>query len=270
MGLWRGRVGIVGAGHLAWHILYRLRVCEVPVVGIWNRTAGRGEWLARRMGVPFYARLEELVVRCDVVWLLVADRAIPDLAGRLPSGPVYIHSSGSLPLDVLAPHRRGVIYPLGSFHRARSVDWLSLPVFVEWTAESRAVVEGLAMRLFVRVGRLATPARQRLHRVAVVVNNLVMWLLRASRRVLYRDGEVRPEWFLPILRQAVENWAYYPEETWLSGPAVRGDVSTVVAHWRALCASDQALASVFWLINGYILSGDGWGQGRNGQNSGGA
>ncbi len=110
---------------------------------------------------------------------------------------------------------------------------------------------------------LATPARQRLHRVAVVVNNLVMWLLRASRRELRRVEGIRPEWFLPILRQAIENWAYYPEETWLSGPAVRGDVSTVVVHWRALSGSDMALASVFWLINGYIL-GEGGGGGGSG------
>ena len=58
--------------------------------------------------------LEDLPLDSDIYILSVSDRAISDVAARMPAvRGIVAHTSGSIPMDVLTPYtdRAGVFYP---------------------------------------------------------------------------------------------------------------------------------------------------------------
>src|SRR5437016_11599616 len=76
-----------------------------------------------RLGSAVSARLAETGLLAtgtvaDLTILCVPDRAIQEVAGRLPVGPWVAHMSGAVPLSALAPHsQRFGLHPLQTFTR---------------------------------------------------------------------------------------------------------------------------------------------------------
>jgi predicted short-subunit dehydrogenase-like oxidoreductase (DUF2520 family) len=82
--------------------------------------AGRvGKALAARLGeqIPTWTSGREVEVGdAELVVICVPDRAIPEVAQAIETGPWVTHTSGACRLDALAPHeRRFSFHPLQTF-----------------------------------------------------------------------------------------------------------------------------------------------------------
>ncbi len=190
-----------------------------------------------RVGSAISARLGERGIALrdrapDVVLLCVPDRAIPEVAAGLASGPWIAHVSGGTPLAALAPHaRRFSVHPLQTFTHDRGPEQLD----GAWAAvtgeseEARTTASALAELLGLRPFTLVDERRALYHAGAAIASNYLVTLRRAAGR-LFAEADVPEEALEPLMRRTIENGFQ------LTGPIERGDWATVERHRTAIAA----------------------------------
>jgi len=188
-----------------------------------------------RVGSAVAARLRERGFEltdgdAELVLLCVPDRAIPEVAASVPTGPWIGHTSGATPLSALDPHvRRFGLHPLQSFTRARGPDQLdgAFAAVSGDSGEGREVGFWLARELGLEPFALDDSERVLYHAGAVVAASYLVALHQAAADLVEAAG-APPEALLPLMRRVIEN------DFELTGPAVRGDWETVEAHLEAI------------------------------------
>ncbi len=209
---------------------------------------------AGRAGTSFFAALArcghrvelvhhdelERIGSVDLVLLAVPDDTIATIAAGLPveSTRVVAHVAGSRSLAVLAPHPRvASIHPLITMpsddvgaHRL---------VGATFAVAGDPLVRELVTSLRGRALNLSDEQRTAYHATATVAANHLVALLAHVERLAEHAG-LSLEDFLPLARMALEDVAERGVERALTGPASRGDLSTIDAHLSAIPASERA------------------------------
>ncbi len=180
-------------------------------------------------------------VGVDLVLICTPDASVAAVAGRIDtsSGTVVGHVAGSLDLDVLAPHeRRASVHPLVALpggevgaRRLRSGRWFA----VAGEPIAREVVASLGGRPF----EVADRDRVRYHAAAVVASNHLVALLGQVERMAAGIG-VPFEAYLDLVRATVDNVEELGARAALTGPAARGDDTTIARHLDAIDPSERA------------------------------
>jgi predicted short-subunit dehydrogenase-like oxidoreductase (DUF2520 family) len=188
-----------------------------------------------RLGSPVSARLAEQGVLVDtpdaeLVILCVPDRAIGEVAARIPAGPWIAHMSGAVPLSALSPHvQRFSLHPLQTFRRGggpEQLDGASAAVTGE-SDDARQRARWLAGCLRLRPFDLDEDKRVLYHAGATMASNFLVTLFRASQQLVEAAG-VPADGLVPLMRQTIDNGFE------LTGPISRGDWATVEAHLAAI------------------------------------
>ncbi len=237
------RVGLFGAGRVAAALGPALAGAGHHVAFVAGRTPGPAQALAAQLsGCQVWAPPAALPA-ADVYLLAVPDAAVPELLGAVPwpAGAVVAHLAGAVPLAVFgaAPQvQGGVVYPLQTFSPGRSIDWPTVPLFVEAAspaAEARLLA--LARSLSQQVAVLPSAQRLRLHLGAVWASNFTNHLLGVAQALLAEAG-LPFELLHPLVRETVAKaLAAQPSPFGVqTGPAVRHDAPTLAAHEAALAA----------------------------------
>jgi predicted short-subunit dehydrogenase-like oxidoreductase (DUF2520 family) len=177
----------------------------------------------------------------DALILAVPDDEIATLAARVAAQPscVVLHLSGSLGLDVLAPHvRRGSMHPLvplpnPEIGAARLLGGVTIAVAGDELAAA------LALGLGARVVEVADEDRAAYHAAACIAANHVVALLGQVERVAATIG-LDVAAYLGLARAAIEDVETLGPRAALTGPAARGDWSTIVRHLDALSPAERA------------------------------
>jgi|SRR5581483_4860077 len=181
----------------------------------------------------------------DLLVLAVPDAAVADVARAVHpvASTVVAHLAGSLGLDVLAPHeRRAAIHPLVALPdaelgavRLTGGAWFA----VAGDPLARAVVDALGGRSFT----VDDERRAAYHAAAVIASNHLVALLAQVERVAAVAG-VPLEAYLDLVRATVENVAVLGPAAALTGPAARGDETTIARHLEALPEEERVLYEV--------------------------
>lgn len=244
-------VSIVGPGRLGQALGKLLASAGVPVLYV----AGR-RLKAARAGVHFIGRGEPTclddyrLAEASVIVLTTADSAYTEVAQRLAtlrrnwSGKVVLHTCGSLPSSVLRPlKRRGAA--IGSLHPFQTIPNPTAGVRnlkgCFWAVEGDAPAVAVAKRWVKAFGGTAfrvRPTRKTLyHAAAFLVSPTLVTLMNQSVRFLRLSG-VPARFAWPMLGQfvseTVRNFMNLRGRRALTGPAVRGDWTTIQRHIRAL------------------------------------
>jgi len=171
----------------------------------------------------------------DVLVLATPDDTLAEVAGGiLPSAStVVVHLSGSLGLDVLAPHpRRGALHPLVPLPTPEVGDH-RLTSGVTFAVAGDPVVRDMAEALGGRAVEVADQDRAAYHAAACIAANHVVALLGQVERVAATAG-LPLDAFLGLTRAAVDDVASLGPAEALTGPARRGDWATLSRHRAAL------------------------------------
>ncbi len=238
-----GRVTLVGSGNLA-EALAEALAREGLLAQLCARNPERGEALAARHGVEWIRRTEEIrAVEC--VLLAVSDRAIGEVAEglHLPPGTIVAHTSGAVAVGALGAHpRRGVLYPLQSFTKGRTIDLGSVPIFVEGSDEATArALTDLGRRIGGQVFAADSECRRRVHLAGVVANNFTNALYGWAGEVVRQAGlpfGVLDALILETARKAVET---HDPARMQTGPALRGDRASQLRHLELLDGEQKQL-----------------------------
>jgi len=229
-------ITIVGAGRLGRALAAAMIGSELRVKGPFGRGAdGNG---------------------ADIVLLCVPDSAIAAAASAIRPGPLVGHCSGLSDLTPLAPHEAFSMHPLMTVAGDASVSFAGAGCAVAGaTDRARDVATALALRLRMKPFAIEDANRPLYHAAATLASNYLVTLEGAAERLMGQVGVDR-ELLVPLVRAAVENWARLGARQALSGPIVRGDVTTaerqrsavaerspeLLPFWDALAAATRSLA----------------------------
>jgi predicted short-subunit dehydrogenase-like oxidoreductase (DUF2520 family) len=188
----------------------------------------------------------ELDPSVDLVIIAVPDRAIADVARRLPRGPLVVHLSGATDLaPLLAFHERcGSFHPLLSLpDPERGARALMAKAHVAIAAPSSAIqaeLEALADRLGARWFVVDDDRRASYHAAASIAANHLVALLAQVERIARAEAiPLRP--FTEMMRAVIDNVEDAGATASLTGPVARGDWDTVRAHLASIDPDEHRL-----------------------------
>jgi predicted short-subunit dehydrogenase-like oxidoreductase (DUF2520 family) len=184
---------------------------------------GRGRWVAGAAeGV-------------DVLVIATPDTAVAGIAARVVPNPdaVVVHLSGSLGLDVLAPHpRRASLHPLVPLPNPE-IGAVRLQSGVTFTVAGDPAAREMAEAMGGCVVEVADELRANYHTAATVAANHLVALLGQVERIAATAGLPLTA-FAGLIRAAAEDGLALGPRPALTGPASRGDWATMDRHRSVL------------------------------------
>ena len=219
------KIRILGAGRAGTALARALKTSGHDVDGPWTR--GRDLTLATD-GV-------------DGLIIATPDAAIEKLSRRLAPNPhcVVLHLSGSLGLDVLAPHPcRGALHPLVPLPTAE-LGARRLRSGITFAVAGDPLATALVASLGGTAVTVADSDRALYHAAACVAANHVVALLGQVERIAAHVG-LPLEAFMGLTRAALDDVATLGPRSALTGPAARGDWATIERHLAALPEAERA------------------------------
>jgi predicted short-subunit dehydrogenase-like oxidoreductase (DUF2520 family) len=193
---------------------------------------------------------DPVVAGSDIILLTVSDGAIAQVAaewskwGRAWRGRIVLHSSGALPAaELLSLKKHGA--SIGSLHPFQTVPSAATGYrnlrgtiwSIEGDVRAQRAAKQVALALEGLTFRIKANQKTLYHAAAVISCGAVVALLDHSAQMLRRSG-VPAKIVRPMLGQfateTVRNFVSLGGPGALTGPAARGDWSTVEAHIRIL------------------------------------
>lgn len=203
--------------------------------GALARALDAAGWVVRspvRRGDP----LVDAAADVDLLVIATPDAVVAEVAAQIGAVPdtIVSHLSGSLGLDVLAPHRRRCsVHPLVALPSAEigAVRLRGAWFAVAGDPWARTVVTALDGRAI----EVPDQSRALYHAAACIASNHLVALLGQVERIA-ATIDVPLDAYLDLVRATVENVADLGPARALTGPAARGDRVTIERHRTALSA----------------------------------
>jgi predicted short-subunit dehydrogenase-like oxidoreductase (DUF2520 family) len=253
-------LGFIGAGKVGTTLARLWYAAGYDVCAVYSRNQETAGALAKLVGANTAISPDDVIEAADLTLLTVSDDAIQTVAASLShadlNGKGVIHTSGARDAAILAA-LAGQGAMVGSLHPAfpfASVETavMGLPgatfaveaesdVLREWLENLVAAVNGYVLSI--------PPGRKALYHAALVfASNYTVTLYALAESLLVGLGAERATADLALnalLAGALENLRTQGIPTALTGPLVRGDVGTVVAHIDALHKENGDLATLY-------------------------
>lgn len=248
------KLALIGSGNVASHLGKALEAAGHQITEVFSRSLNHADLLARQLyhagptAHPDFGHSQ-----AQVFLLCVADDAYAELLPRLrfPKGAIVAHTSGSLPMWLLAPYalKFGVMYPLQTFSSHQAVDLAQVPFCIEASDEHvRACLRGLAGDLSRQVHDIDTAARQSLHLAAVFACNFTNHLLTVAQQLLAERG-LDFALLHPLVRETLAKALRAGPNQSQTGPAVRGDQRLMAQHLASLGPGHPAWAAIYQALS---------------------
>ena len=230
---------MIGSGRVATHLAPALNNSGMICQGVYSPTYQNAQTLAQKIGCPALKSLEEVVsLSVDFVLLSIKDDALEGVAAQFPADYPHplIHTSGSTPLEVLksVPHY-GVLYPMQTFSKERTLDIQEVPFFIEANDDDTLqLLHILIQKMGVKVSHpLSSEGRGRLHLASVFACNFTNHLYAVADEVL-GDLGLELKVLEPLMKETMEKALTHPPKEVQTGPAIRGDEQTMQRHLNLL------------------------------------
>jgi predicted short-subunit dehydrogenase-like oxidoreductase (DUF2520 family) len=249
------RFAIIGAGKVGNAFATNLHKGGYKLVGVASRSATSAAALAQRFAVPWSVNPAEIVEQAEIVFITTPDRYIQNVVGKIAQsggwckGQYVYHASGVLAGDALAVAKEqgafiGALHPLQSFAAVKDEKNCLAGIYFAVDGDAQAV--DLAKILVRDMGGhsfFVPPDKRALyHAAACIASNYLVVLVHNAVSLFQQLGlsaEEATRALLPLLQGTLDNLVSMGTEKALTGPIVRGDVSTAVAHLQALSLANK-------------------------------
>lgn len=232
------RITLFGAGNLAVHLAKALALSGYKITQVYSRTQESAHWLATRLNTRYITNPADFDPASDVIIFALNDSCLPEIINQVNfSGQLALHTSGSLPMDIFkgkAEHY-GVLYPLQTFSKFRTVKFREVPLFIESnSAKDLANLKMLANSISVQVFIADSVQRRQLHLSAVFANNFVNHFYALAADLIKNSG-----FSYNILKPIIHETALKALESdnpmiAQTGPAVRMNKEIILKHVEML------------------------------------
>jgi len=242
------RMGFIGAGRVGAVLASRFRTAGYPIAGVSGRSDASLLRIATLLPGVDVLSPAEIAAASDVIILAVPDDSLIAVAeelaasGAVRAGQYVLHTSGRHGRDALASLTRLGARPI-AFHPAMtftgtSVDLDRTGVFgLTAGPAERPLAEELVRALGGVPMWVAEGDRALYHAALTHGANHLATIVTQSMDLLRRAGAADPAAVLrPLLEASLDNVLTYGDAA-LTGPVVRGDVTTIRAHVDAFAAA---------------------------------
>jgi predicted short-subunit dehydrogenase-like oxidoreductase (DUF2520 family) len=240
------KITLIGTGNVAYHLGLRFRENDA----ILNQIVGRDEDKTRAFSIVFQTDattdFSKIKTDSDIYIIAVNDSAIETVAQKLSqelNNQLVVHTSGSVSSSVLSPYFKnyGSLYPLQTFSVSSFVDFDSVPIFINANLSQnnrdsdksrqslQDSLEKIALTLSPNVHFLPDEKRVALHVAAVFVNNFTNHLFQIGKTIT-DNNDLPFDALKPLIEQTVLKIQTQEPKAVQTGPAIRGDVSTMEKH----------------------------------------
>lgn len=260
----------LGAGNVATNLALALRDAGLNIRQVYSRTIESALWLAHQVNAnkdsvcAISASTEaitdlSLVTRdADFYIYCLKDDVLQQVPQwKMPfSKGIHIHTSGTCGIEIFRVagcREYGVFYPFMTFTRDKRTDFSRVPLFIECSdAVTEKKIETLARILTSQVYAMDSCARAKLHLAGVFANNFTNVMLTIADDVAHKAG-VDVSILIPLVQETLDKAATGNPFSHQTGPAVRGDKGTIVAHRRLLVDHTKEL-EIYNILTDYIES----------------
>lgn len=220
------KVALIGNGKVANYFNAQFRALGLEV-----------QIFARQPKSESQRPIEQLGKDADLCLICIADRNIEALSKEIPAQTgILAHCSGTVPLSSLSSKHqdRGIIYPLMSITEQSTFALSEVPLCLE--ASDKSTIEQLedfSKKYDLKAYRVPSTQRQRLHLAAVIGHNFSNYLYHWAAQEL-KEVDLPLEILKPLLNQQVKGLDQIDPIKRQTGPAVRGDNTTMETHLKML------------------------------------
>lgn len=238
------RICIIGSGNVATHLAKALDK-DNNIVQIYSHTFEHARQLGKSIGHPERAtdRLDKITDNADIYIVSVKDDSIATVIADTPDNGIWVHTSGSIPIDVFNGHKTqyGVFYPLQTFSKHVDINMSRVPFFIEGnTPETYHTLETLARNISDVVEPADSKRRKALHIAAVFACNFVNYMWTEADELLQNEG-LSINYLRPLLEETLGKISSVSPADAQTGPARRGDTKIISEHLSQLSGEKKEI-----------------------------
>lgn len=244
------KIVFLGSGNVATHLSQALNhSMSDEVVQVYSPTAENAESLAELLSCGYCTDINDVDVNADIyicsvkdsvqrqVWLALK-KHFNDSNVTLAE-KIVVHTAGALAMDgedglsSVFPNC-GVVYPVQSFSKQRSVDLSHTPFLIEATIPStleklRRLVATVSDRCY----DATTRQRNALHPAAVFASNFANHMYAIANRLMEKNG-LPFDILIPLIQETAQKVMEVTPVAAQTGPAVRGDEAVMSKQEKGL------------------------------------
>lgn len=245
------KIVFIGSGNLATNLAKALFRAGHEILQVYSRTPEHADMFADLFECSATTNIYNVRCDADIYIFSVKDSVLERLANCVAEnvkGKLFVHTAGSMPMNILPVERRGVLYPMQTFSKSREVDFAEIPTFVEAEHEDDlALLKTLAESISGNVRVLPSEERKSLHVAAVFACNFVNHCYRLSEKVLSKY-DIPFSVMLPLVEETARKVHEISPKDAQTGPAVRWDENVMLEH-KQMLKDDEMMLEIYELMS---------------------
>jgi predicted short-subunit dehydrogenase-like oxidoreductase (DUF2520 family) len=249
------KVVLIGSGNAANVLGRKIIAAGHEIIMVFGRNEPVCAELGALLGCPFTINSEFIDRHADIYIAAIADNALADLHMQVKLGrKLTVHTAGAVSKDVLkeVSLNYGVLYPLQSL-RKEITQLPEIPFLVDGnTPDNSTLIKDFAATLSPSVILADDAERKKLHVAAVFVNNFTNHLYSLAEGFCEKEN-IDFSLLFPLIKETALRVENFSPQQMQTGPAARGDTSTINMHLQILKQYPQ-LAAVYEQLSYSITS----------------
>lgn len=190
----------------------------------------------------------------DIFIISVSDSNLKNVIYKLKvKKSIIIHTSGFIDIKVLNRFKNfGVLYPLQTITKNHKIINNSFPFLIESNnKKTKEFLEKFSSILKINYHYLNSIKRKRIHLAAVFVNNFSNHLFLIGEKIC-KENNIPFKTLYPLISETFEKIKLFSPKDIQTGPAVRGDIDTILEHIDLL--DDPKLKNIYMSLTESIKS----------------
>lgn len=227
---------IIGSGNVATVFAKLLYNHQHNILQVYSRNIVQANNLAITVHAIGVDNFKQLNTTADLYIIAVADKAIEPIVNQLQlTNQLVVHTAGSVAIEVLknVSTNYGVLYPIQSIRKEMD---LSTPIPFAVDGSSISVIQQLkelVLSLSTKVVCYNNTQRLKLHVAAIFACNFVNYMYLQSD-TFCKNEQLDFTVLQPLIEETANRLQHHHPAEVFTGPAVRGDVSTINKHLSLL------------------------------------
>ncbi|MBP5667102.1 MAG: DUF2520 domain-containing protein [Salinivirgaceae bacterium] len=246
------RIFIIGTGNVATHLSAALLKAGHDIEGVCGRDFSHTEELTKKLNVKPFSSIGSIPADAEAYLISVSDDNIADVVAQMPDVEgIVAHTAGSVPMSALARFgNHGVLYPLQSFSKSRTIDMSRVPLCIEGSNSNTAgTLTALARTLSYDVRLMTTEQRAHLHLAAVFASNFANCMYAEAENIL-KESNISFDIMRELIAETAAKAADMSPTAAQTGPARRGDNKVMSRQLELL--PDIGLQKMYSFVSGRI------------------